>query len=91
MEKRSPQQQKSKHPSPEELGNMLANIYESGYLDRSKAYKMSFFKGVMGGLGGVIGATIVLGLLLWILTLFENVPLVGRFTESVRDTVDSRQ
>ncbi len=69
---------------------MLANIYESGYLDRNQAYKTSFIKGVLSGLGGVIGATIVLTLLVWLLSLFTNVPLLGRLVNTVRQTVKSQ-
>jgi uncharacterized membrane protein YfcA len=74
-------------PKPEELGQMLVNIYESGYLDRNKAYKMSFIKGLVGGLGGVIGATIIVALLLWVLTFFQQVPLVGHFVDNLRTTI----
>lgn len=81
----------NKKPSPEELGNMLINIYESGYLDKTKTYKMSFIKGVMSGLGGVIGATVVLVLLLWMLSLFQNVPLVGKFVRNFKETVNTQQ
>lgn len=69
---------------------MLVNIYESGYIDHNKAYKMSFVKGVIGGLGGVIGATIVVALLIWILTIFSSVPLVGRLLNNIEQTVDTR-
>ncbi len=75
----------------EQLGRMLTNIYESGYVDRNQAYKMSFIKGLVAGLGGVIGATIVVALLLWVLTFFDNIPLVGRFTEQMRTTIEQSQ
>lgn len=71
----------------EQLGRVVANIYESGYLDHKQTYKMSFVKGLLAGLGGVIGATIVVALLLWVLTFFDNVPFVGRFTEQTRETI----
>lgn len=75
----------------EQLGQMLTNIYETGYVDRNQSYKMSFVKGLLAGLGGVIGATIVVALLLWALTFFDNVPLVGRFTEKTRNTIEQNQ
>lgn len=75
----------------EQLGQMLDNIYQSGYIDRNQAYKMSFFKGIAGGLGSVLGATIGIALLLWILSLFNQIPLVGQFTEKVQDTVKTQK
>ncbi len=68
---------------------MLVNIYESGYLDRTKAYKTSFLKGVASGFGGVLGATLLIGLLLWVLSVFQNVPFVGQIVENVRQTIQS--
>lgn len=81
----------TKEQNYEQLGQMLTNIYESGYIDRNQAYKMSFIKGLIAGLGGVLGATIVVAILLWILTLFSSVPFVGRFTENTRNTIDQSQ
>ncbi len=69
---------------------MLQNIYESGYADRNQTYKMSFFKGVLSGLGGVLGATILVGILLWVLSLFSHVPLLNRFVNNVRQTVTTQ-
>lgn len=89
LKKNLNQNQKSNNPNYEELGKMLVNIYETGYIDRVSSYKASFMKGIFGGLGGVVGATIVVGLLVWILSLFHNVPLIGRFVENVRQTVNT--
>jgi len=77
-------------PDYEKLGRMLQSIYESGYIDQNAAYKMSFLKGVAAGFGGVIGATIVVALLLWILNFFDDIPLIGPFTEKVQDTVQTK-
>jgi uncharacterized membrane protein YfcA len=71
----------------EHLGRMLVSIYETGYLDRMQSYKNSFFKGILSGLGGVIGATIVVALLLWVLSFFKEVPLLNRVVPKVQNTL----
>jgi hypothetical protein len=76
---------------PEALGKMLVNIYETGYIDRNQAYKMSFIKGVLAGLGGVIGATIVVALIVWFLSFFNEVPLVKRIVPKIQNTINSSQ
>ena len=80
---------KSKTPKEfEALGRIVSSIFETGYLDKKQAYKTSFIKGVFGGFGGVVGATVVVALIIWILSLFGNVPLVGRFTDKIQNTVN---
>lgn len=69
---------------------MLESIYESGYIDRNKTYKMSFLKGIAAGFGGVIGATIIVAILLWALNLFDQVPLIGPFTDKIQHTVQTK-
>jgi uncharacterized protein (DUF697 family) len=75
----------------EQLGKAVASIFETGYLDKKQAYKTSFIKGIFGGFGGVIGATVVVAILLWVLSLFGNVPLIGRFVDNVEHTVQNAQ
>jgi uncharacterized membrane protein YfcA len=83
--------QKPEKVSYEELGRMLESIYESGYIDHKRTYKMSFLKGVMSGFGGVIGATLVVALLAWVLSLLHYVPFVNDVTDNVKNTVENRQ
>lgn len=78
----------SKKVDYEQLGRMLENIYDSGFIDKNRMYKMSFLKGVAAGFGGVVGATVVVALLLWTLTLFDEVPLVGPFVHNLQGTIE---
>lgn len=81
---------KAKTPKEyEQLGRVVSAIYDSGYLDKKLAYKTSFIKGIFGGLGGVVGATIVVAILLWILSFFSNIPLVGKFSEKLDATIET--
>ena len=71
---------------------MVENIYLSGYIDKNQMYKMSFLKGLFAGLGGVIGATIVVAVVAWILSLFNYTPLkpiVEPVTDTLKNTVNS--
>ena len=70
-----------------QLGKTVAAIYETGYIDAGKSLRMSFWKGIAGGLGGVIGATVGVAILLWVLSWFGQVPLIGDFIQKVEQTI----
>lgn len=72
----------------EELGRVVAAIYETGYLNQNQSFKMSFVKGVFQGFGGVIGATLVVALLIWALSFFDGIPLLGDFINNIQETVE---
>jgi hypothetical protein len=72
----------------ERMGKQLESLYDSVHPDRKALYKTAFIKGILGGVGGVIGATLVVALLLWALSLFDNIPLIGGFVDSIRHTID---
>lgn len=67
----------------EELGKKLMAFYEAGYVNKKQALSWSFLKGLAGGFGAFLGGTILIGLLLWFLSLFDQVP----FIEGVRDAL----
>lgn len=83
-----PKKPKNNKVDYEKLGKMLEAIYEMGYADRGRLYKMSFVKGIVAGVGSVVGATIIVAILLWFLNLFDQVPLIGPLNEKIQDTVN---
>jgi len=67
----------------QELGKNLVAFYELGYIDKKQALRWSFLKGLVGGFGAFLGGTILIGLLLWVLSLFDHLPII----DSLRDTL----
>jgi phage shock protein PspC (stress-responsive transcriptional regulator) len=47
----------------------------------------NFVAGVFRGLGAIIGASVFIAFLIWILTLFVDAPLVGQYAENVKNAV----
>lgn len=72
-----------------ELGKKLEQFYNLGYINKKQALLFSFYKGIASGIGVFLGGTIVIGLLIWVLGLFGEVPLVGRFVENINQTLES--
>lgn len=48
---------------------------------------MNFVAGVFRGLGAVIGASIVIALIIWLLGLFTQVPLIGEYMTDINQVV----
>lgn len=72
-----------------ELGKKLQQFYASGYVNKKQALLFSFYKGIASGFGVIIGGTILIALLIWILSQFGQVPILGHFVDSLRHTIDS--
>lgn len=72
----------------EQMGRDLEALYLKINPNRSAFYRAAFLRGVLGGVGGVIGATVVIALLLWVLSLFDSVPLIGDFVDTIRRTIE---
>lgn len=75
----------------EKLGKELVSLYDTVNPNRAAVYRTALIRGILTGVGSVVGATVVVALLLWILSLFNNVPLVGGFVESIQSTVEEKQ
>lgn len=47
----------------------------------------NFVAGLFRGLGTIIGASVFIAFILWILTLFVDVPLIGEYAIQIKDQV----
>lgn len=72
----------------EKLGKLLVSIGESGVANRDRLYRTAFVKGIYSGVGGVIGATVVIALLVWFLSFFEDFLIIGPIVEAVKRSLE---
>ncbi len=85
-----------KQPKPDQrkdyeaLGKQVMALYDAINPDRKGLYRTAFLKGIFTGLGSVIGATLVVAILLWVLTVLGNVSFVKPFTNGVRSTIQDK-
>lgn len=73
----------------ERLGRTLESIFEGGYINHRRVYRINFVRGIFFGIGSFIGGTIVVALVLWLLTLLSEIPLVNNLAETLQNTLDS--
>lgn len=67
----------------------LEELFYDFHRDRHQIYIMNFVRGIFFGLGSVLGGTLVLALLVWILSLFSDTwlgPLVNEVVNTVQQS-----
>lgn len=71
---------------------VLEQLFNDFNRSRFAIYKMNFFRGIFFGLGSALGATIVVGLLIWILSLLGHVfpPLHDLFSGAAH-TIETKR
>ena len=75
----------------DQIAKALEILFAAGYVDRKKLYLENFIRGIVFSAGTIIGATIVLALVLWLLSLFDEVPFIGPLIDNMRDTLEQGQ
>jgi hypothetical protein len=63
----------------------------SGNLDPKKVVINNFLGGIAWGVGSVLGATIVVGLVFWFLHFINFVPILGNFAADVLSSIQTKQ
>lgn len=72
------------------IGKQLHNFIELGYTSHRSALWWTFIKGVATGFGVLVGSTVGVVLLLWILSLLKSLPLIGDISSLIREAINNR-
>ena len=71
------------------MAGVLQELFLDMYADRWAIYRMNFFRGIVFGFGSALGATLLIFLLAWLLSLFDTLPIIGNFVESARNSLEN--
>lgn len=67
--------------------SLLQELFDDMYRERFRVYKFNFARGLVFGAGSALGGTVVLAVIVWILSLFVNVPLVGELFKDAQNSL----
>lgn len=70
---------------------MMEEIFHDMYRERRRIYKVNFVRGLVFGAGSAIGGTLVLGIILWFISIFVNFPVVGNFFQDAQNSIEQSQ
>lgn len=91
---RQPKVKRAK-PDYEKLGREVEAALVTDYVELLRSTKRqiwsSFVRGIFAGLGGVIGASLVVALLLWILHLAGGAPFIGHYIQNVTNNIHTNK
>jgi hypothetical protein len=80
----------SKTNDYEKIGRLLEDIVATGYSNKPRLLWYNFLKGLAYGFGLFLAGTVLIGFLLWGLSLFDEVPVIGRFVQNITDSLNAR-
>jgi hypothetical protein len=69
---------------------MMEELFQDFYKNRHQIYVMNFVRGIFFGFGSVVGGTIVVALVLWLLSTLNFVPFLDGVIDAAQQTVEKR-
>lgn len=67
---------------------VLEELFNDLYRNRVRIYKVNFVRGILFGAGSALGGTIVIALIVWTLSLFVNIPIIGELFENAQHSIE---
>lgn len=70
--------------------SVLEDLFYDFNRSRVKVYKMNFVRGIFFGAGTVMGGTVVIAIIVWLLSLLSHVfPPLGQFFDGIAHLLQS--
>jgi hypothetical protein len=71
----------------QQAAKALEKLLAANTISKKHLYAQNFLRGFVFSIGGILGATVGVAMLLWFLSLFQEVPLLGDFIRNVEQTI----
>ena len=71
--------------------DIIEELFYDLHRSRVEVYKMNFVRGIFFGFGSVLGGTVIIAILAWILSLFVDLPGIGRSIEQFQESIQMQQ
>jgi len=68
---------------------VFEEFFNDYYKHRKQVYVMNFVRGIWFGLGSVIGGTLIITGILWLLSLFNQVPFLTGVVEAIQRSIEA--
>lgn len=67
--------------------NALEQLLAMGYVNKRALYFENFVRGIFFSIGSVLGATMFIGIVIWVLSFFESTHFVGPVFREARQSL----
>lgn len=71
--------------------DLIGQLFDDHYKFRWRVYQVNFVRGIFFGLGSIIGASVIVGLFIWILSAFTNLPFIGNYFQKTQNSIQQEQ
>lgn len=74
-----------------EFAKQIEYMFEAAHPGWRKVVWLALIKGIATGFGVVIGGTIVVAIIIWILGSVDSIPFLGDLAENTKSTIEQSQ
>lgn len=74
-----------------DAANALELLFASHAISKKRLYWENFVRGVFLGLGSVVGAAIVISIVLWVLSITQNIPFIGPISQNIEQSIQNQK